>query len=319
MHISPSPASCSTQSAVISFSSPISKRRLYSCTANNAPRNPLRNVCSKIRSAWGDVREFIGRPSEIRRLRNTLPIQLTLADTATVQTLMKHLLTSGEGKLYEQLHLNLTILQLKQQQAQADRDIADLQKNRDTHAGRIAELKQKVEDLKQLVLSPEEETLLQQTLENLQQIASLLKTAVVSPEKITTSDLKNAHQLLVAELDKTPATMAFTQTRKILTTAHNALEMLPSLLEAQRAGQKTPFSPMVQQARETLSSLANLPAAIARDREEVQKIDQQIASEEAALQRLSERQQTAELFASQTGKVLDKFQDQLSDRAKIDY
>lgn len=317
MHISPSPASSSTPSNAISFSSPISKSRLYSSAATNVPRSPLRRMCSKIRSAWGDVREFIGRPSEIRRLRNALPAQLTLADTATIQQLMTHLMESGEGELYEQLHLNLTILQHKQQQAQAESDIAELQKNCDTHAEQHAELQQEIEKLKQLVLSPEEEKLLQQTLENLQPVASLLKTAVLSPEKVTPSDLKNAHQLLVAELDKAPATMAYTRTRKVLTTIHNALEVLPSLLEAQRAGQKTLFLPMVQQASESLFSLAKLPAAITAGREKMPSIEQQIESAAAVLRRSSERLRAAELFAVQTEKVMGKFQAQLSVHAKI--
>lgn len=91
--------------------SPVSNKRHYDCQSGSSRRSPLRNARSAIRSAWGNLRELVGCPSTVRRLRNTLPAQLGANNMEAIHQLMTHLDNTGERALHTQLEQALQQLQ----------------------------------------------------------------------------------------------------------------------------------------------------------------------------------------------------------------
>ena len=78
-------------------------RRCYTLSNGKFARHPLRIVGSKLRSAWGNFRQLIGVPSEIRRLRTALPELVRDGAVDQIKRLTRHTHQRGEAVLSARL------------------------------------------------------------------------------------------------------------------------------------------------------------------------------------------------------------------------
>ncbi|MYM38153.1 hypothetical protein [Duganella qianjiadongensis] len=292
MYISTPVVSSSTEPSNITFSSPISKKRVYDCQSNTFARNPLRNVCSKIRSAWGDLREFIGVPSEVRRLRNALPATLGPEHRAQIEKLMAHLNATGEQALHARLDKNLHILQLKERIESTNSHISDANNNLQHYAAQASKLKLEIAQLKQSRL-PDEAKLPQEVLANLDRVNGKLLLAQFAPILVTADDVVAAKQYLETALAQLPSTTAFGEARELLL---SVLTVVDRLMPPQADPDQV--SSLAQEAIATVDAIKDLSAS-AHERDvhlarEIATKEAQLKSEENSLHNTSDNLQAIE-------------------------